>query len=368
MARFKTVTQDRVTWLERGRPDDPVGTAGPVSLFAGHVPNRVLIGYAAPSSGQFVPTWDEARAIINRPVYERRVFDGGIITSSGLNSMLAETDAAGVFPLVTFKEADWAGVAAGTYNSRLDIVRAKAISRRLSSGGNGKPFLFGLHHEPNGDGTPLSDWALMQIYCSNYFAGWVNDVYTAANDVTDIMCWFSIANGFKWGPRNPDEAFIAEVYPQLLVDTYRQNRSVLGNDFYDPVTGATTNPPIFTDSDDRTSEKVQAFVDWARASNSGALCCGEWSATTPEEHLAVWKVFRDNRDIFGVANCYNSIAGGSRWDWRLIPDSYPVTHGGALPDYPGGVEIGGTPQTEANLGAYRTIVDESILPQYTSPL
>ena len=63
----------------------------------------------------------------------------------------------------------------------------------------------------------------------------------------------------------------------------------------------------------------------------------------------------DNRDIWGYANYFNSLANSSA-DWRLIPDSFPITD----PSNP--LDQGGTPTTEARLNAFKAALAESANP------
>lgn len=339
-------------------PDPPVGR----KLFAGHVPNRVLVGMAA--SGSQRPTEDEALSILGGVIYERRIFTQSNPSTAALNNMLAECDSMNAYPVTSFKIGDWAGVAAGNFDSQLNLIRNIAIQRRTAGpGGTPMPFACGIHHEPDGDGV-LSEWADMQIYCSNYFAGIKNGQYTAANDVTDIMAWQAIANGHWWGPKNRDNTKINAGFPASLVTVFRQNKSLLLADFYDP------NPPgdnaanPYPANADRTSKKIQSFIDWARSNNCGAIGCGEFSTTTSDELQRSWKVMRDNRDIWVVSNYFNSFAN-SRWDWRLIPNGYPAYNG---TNSKGLTDIGGTTLTEAQLLAFRVMRNESVSAQYTSPI
>lgn len=345
--------------------------------FAGHIPNAVIVGMAATASGYPRPTFDEAVSIVAQPVYEQRVFTGSWITSSQLTTWGNNADADGVIPWMSFKPSSTNGfameadIANGLMDADLNIIRDFAISRRNAGKG---PFFITFHHEPSGDGGSLTNWCNMHIYCSNYFSGIKNGVYNAANDVSDIMAWSSIANGFWWKPNAQGKpAMIAEAYTQTLIDTFRINGSILAADFYDGIPSDVSNHPNSytfgaSQATHRAKAQVQAFIDWARAHNSGQVGCGEFSVADGDIY-GVWQVMRDNRDIWSVSNYYNSNTN-STWEWRALPDSYPnynVQQNVAarlLPDYPGGVEIGGTPVTEQKLNGFRTMLTESKLPQY----
>lgn len=319
------------------------------------------MGMAA-SQGQR-PDDTEALTIVGGVIYERRIFTGGNPSTSALNSMLAACDAMNAYPVTSFKIGDWAGVAAGNYDSQLNLIRGVAIQRRTAGpGGTPMPFACGIHHEPAGDGN-LSDWAAMQMYCSDYFAGIKNGVYTAANDVSDIMAWQAIGNGFWWGPKNYDDVSIKAAYPDALVAKFKQNRSLLMADFYDPQP-PNNDPYSYKATADRTSKKIASFISWARSKNCGAVGCGEFGTTTPEEMYNSWDVMRTNRDIWAISNYFNSF-NNSRWDWRLIPDSYPAYNG---TNSKGLTDVGGTPLTEAQLVAFRDIRNQSVSATWTAPL
>lgn len=302
--------------------------------FAGHVPGRVLLGFAA--SGSIRPLYDEALGITGT-VYERRSFSSGWITASKMNSMLDECDANNQYCVISFKVpgTDWAGVAAGNYDADLDIAKSVAQSRT-------KPFAFGVHHEPQGDGL-AEDWAAMQEYLVQYLS-----------PVNDKMAFTTIGNGFWWGPNfGKTDAYIATYYPQSLINKMNQYNGVIAADFYDAKPDASGN---YNANADRTSMKLQEFVTWARAKGVKSIGAGEFGTTTGTELTASWNVMHDNRDIFGYANYFNSLAN-SQWDWRLIPSDYPIYETGNP------LDEGGSATSQARLDAFKAAVIQSATPQ-----
>jgi len=291
-----------------------------------------------------------------------------------------------VFPLLSVKSADWAGVRDGKFDSTWVTIRDWAKTRR-SSGLNGtpQPFALTFNHEPDGDGN-LTIWGQAQNRMSNFFAGWTTlssgakGTRTAANDVTDILAWHCIPNGHWWGPRLRKQDRIDAAVPNILVKNFRENRAVISPDFYDPNPqnddAANPNrdlPPLsYATNADRTNKKIQSFIADIRGRPGGpcAIGCGEFSATEATEITAVWQVIRANRDIWGYASHFSSPMN-SRFPWRLIPDSYP---GGQHPDAfdDNGVlvlrDFGGTKGSELRLAAFRKMVDESISANFTSPV
>lgn len=377
-----------------------IGSTSTQPRFAGHIPFRVQMGMATPKSGVYLPKYDEALGIItqarptwdtygvltNNHVKERRIFSNGAWNLTEFREMADLCDSRNQLGVISFKPGptNFKRIADGLENAMLNLIRDEF---KLRESQNKPPHLFAFHHEPVSDqGVILSEWARMNNYCSNYFAGWGTDIagnkttYVAANDCRAKMTWCSIMNGNEWGPNNPGTVEIESAHPQYKIDTYRVNGSVLMADFYDGVPGGTAgNLNQYTANSNRTSEKIQAYITWHRDKNSGMLGAGEWSTTQAAEAYKVWEVLRANRDIFCIANYFNSGAN-SKWEWRLIPGNYPQNATPwALTQYsPGnGVEIGGSSglnwhpnapghSTEEQLKTYRRILHESILPEWTS--
>lgn len=367
-------------------PDPPPEPPASGSLFAGHIPGRLLWGMAASES--LKPTYNEALSIIGGQVYERRHFFS-TTTTDAMTSMLTKTDAAGQYAVLSGKvpNDNWTLVVNGGYDSTLNIMRDVAVARRNA----GKPaFAMGLHHEPDGDGpigdpkgadriANLSLWCKMQIYCSNYFAGWGTDVngnkttYNAANDVRDIMAWQSVANGNWWGLRFPKPDRIAAGYSAKLAQTYTENKSLALADFYDanPPNGDRDFPGGYATNADRASRQMLGYIRWARDMGSGfGIGCGEFSTTEETEQQRVFDLMMANRDIWAIANWFNNFAN-SRWEWRLIPDSYPsngyINTTKTSSQYPNGFpDQGGSQATERNLVKFRALRTLSVSAQYTS--
>ncbi|HXH04848.1 MAG TPA: CARDB domain-containing protein [Candidatus Nitrosotenuis sp.] len=309
-------------------------------LVAGHVPGRVLLGMAATEEKDKFPKYAEALQITG-PVYERRIFKPSWITASAMTGMLDECAAKGQYCVISFKvpNNDWAGVNAGKYDQGLEI--AKTVARNTS-----KPFAFGIHHEPTGDGV-AREWAAMQEYLVTYLS-----------PVNDKMAFTTIANGFLWGPnRDEPDSVLSSYYPDSLISKMNQYKGIMAADFYDtePLADGTYKARA-----DRTSMKIQGFVDWARRKGVKAIGAGEFGTTTGAELTNSWKVMKANSDFFVYANYFNSPAN-SRWDWRLLLDSYPVT----MPNDPN--DRGGTPESEARLRAFQAAVRESAGTTITAP-
>lgn len=310
------------------------GTASSTNIrYAGHVPGRVLLGMAASKSIR--PRYDEAQTIIGQ-TYERRLFEPEWVSANAINSMLNSCDSANQYCVISFKAPnnDWAAVAAGTYDDDLDDVMDVARSRA-------KPFAFGIHHEPQGDGA-AADWAAMQEHLVEYLA-----------PVNDKMAFTTIANGFWWGPNqgNGDE-YIATYYPQSLINKMNQYKGIIAADFYDAKPRANGT---FASNADRTSMKLQGFVDWARAKGVNNLGVGEFGTATGPELTASWNVINSNKDLMGYANYFNSLAN-SDFDWRLIPSNYPIY----APENE--LDQGGSAESQARLDAFKAALIESSTP------
>lgn len=336
-------------------------------LYAGHIPGRVIVGYAsnASTSGPR-PEWKEARSIIQArsqqvvgtagvAAYEWRIFTATQTRGNDiaeLRGLLARCDDVNVLPWISCKVVgnDWLGVANGNYPAIPAMWRQLAAERRASGKG---PFLATMHHEPRGDGD-IAHWALMQTYMSNQVV-----------EYNDIMAWSAIGNGWLWNQVVPPSNLAYDrtsTFPQVMLDTFRVNKHLIAVDSYDdghPVyTGQETTP---SGLGTRVSVKLTNWINDMRARNAGGLGIGEWSTMDGQEVARVWELFRSNRDILGVTNYYNSIQGGSKWDWRMIPADYP--------DYNGNeVDFGGTALTDARLTEYVKLLAASTTAANTGPL
>jgi hypothetical protein len=323
--------------------------------------NRVYVGMATPaSSANSNPGWTEAQTIIGQDIYEARRFSA--------NSAL---------PVISFKVPgnDWGGVPAGTYNADLLTLFNLAVARRTSGpGGTREPFFCSFHHEPAGDGD-LAVWATMQTYCTWYFAGrrggTASSTYNAAHDVSDIMGWAPCGNGFWWRSMTSPALATdrAAAWPPSLISALNANRGIMLNDFYDAdyanQTGALTNESLrVAGTGVRTHTRIENFITWARANGVNASGCGEFGVIDGPELTACWQVMRANRDIWVIANYFNSFANSDH-EWRLIPADYPAQN---ATNSSGLVDFGGDANSAARLAAFKTMLTESVSVTYTGPL
>lgn len=276
-----------------GEPPPPAGAA----KFAGHVPNRVLFGFAASEVTNTKLTYADAVALTGT-IYERRKFKASWVTESWLNTTLDEILGDNQYPWLSFKVTgnDWAGVAAGGYDSGLDTIIKVAGQR------TGDDFCVSVHHEPSGDGS-LSDWAAMQTYISNYLA----DVPNLAFAPIGNGWWFS---SVQWDPASFNAAF-----PQSLLGTLNANQHFLAVDTYDSASAA-----------DRAATKMGNFIDWCRERNVAACGFGEWGCETGDHVAVCWNLLADNCDIVGVANYFNSGENTTR-NYLLVPNPYTGSNG-----------------------------------------
>jgi len=367
------------------------------SLFAGHIPGRVLAGFSAPADSNVTyafPGWTEQRAILNRTVYMHRDFTpttnqnqwlSWVQTSHNWNYTRAQGP---MYPVLSFKCSSYTNMRTGSFDAALDAIRQWAKTRRTSgAGGTPQPFALTFDHEPIGNpGGTLQEWASAQVKCSNFFAGWTTNAttgdkvaYNAADDVSDIMAWCSIPNGWPWGPKGGNQSHVNNMCPPLLRQTFMDNRSVIAPDIYDPEPPnalPAENPNRYNvaynyaPNDNRVSKRMQAFIDWTDSVGyTGAIGCSEFSALEEDEFIRAWQVVRSVRDRWGWMSHFCS-QQNSNWEYRLIPANYP---GGQLPDrYSGSTLVyrdhGGGSRQAARLAAYQQIIDETISPEYTGPM
>lgn len=381
------VEQDEVTLNITG------STAYPIN-FAGHVPNRVLVGFASTVTGTPKPTYAEAMTHINTPtvapartIYERRRFESTWVSEAGFNSMVSEADAIGALPNISFKVpggsngTGWGQVRDGAHDSGLltlfNLLQAY-----------NKPVIVSFEHEPTGSGidnAQLLIWAQMHIRCARYFGGWRNGGYSSVkggtyNPAHDLslnnggkVSWGPIGNGFIYeylSTTHIQEGMRNAKWPQLHIDTLNEFKGIVQNDFYDTVyqnetlglTDRTYRVP--KTGGIRTSTRIRNFMTWARQRGIKAAGCGEFSAIDGAEITECWKVMRDNRDIWGLTNYYNSQIA-SRCDWTIRPSNYPAS---SYVGSKGLADLGGDAQSQGRLDAFKNMLDESISPTYTAPI
>jgi hypothetical protein len=379
----------------------PTGT----TLHAGHTPWKVMWGSAGLSSGNARPLWnsnpDGNGSIVSilgiNNIDTHRYFDSGWISASKLNGWLADADSLStanhtMLAWCSFKASSiqgngsWARVSAGLHDAELDLVKNIAIQRRNQGK---RPFMFAIEHEPeNNNGSTggvcntasrRAEWATMQAYLSDYFAS-----------VNDIMAFSTIANG-QWWKNSGVSSEANSYYPQSLINKLKNNKHLMAVDQYDAIPGGGIGTKTSGYTWDRAvngriENMVAQYISWCRSKGSGAIGWGEigttvstanhpasaqgpaGGATSPGPLTAAWNIIRENRDIVTVVNYFNSNAN-SRWDWRLIPSSYPKFGSSPrLTEYwpgdnfiPAGVsgtgsdEIGGNAQTQARMNEYLAI-------------
>jgi hypothetical protein len=223
----------------------------------------------------------------------------------------------------------------------------------------------------------------MQAYLSDYF-----------KDVNDIMAFSTIANGQWWKTTVGVEA--SQYYPDSLIAKMKANKHILAVDQYDAIPGGgidtKTSGYTWTRATNwKIEPSVKSYIDWCRSKGSGAIGWGEIGTTvsngthpasaqgpsggntSPPPLTTCWGYMRDNRDIVTIVNYFNSNAN-SRWDWRLIPSTYPqYANSPKLEEYwPGdnfvpdigsvkgsSDETGGNAASQARMNEYKAIALEA---------
>lgn len=330
------------------------------------------------------PQYSEAETFLSpthKGGYVVRTFSSSWYSDARFNTLVRAADnhlPYSQLPVISFKVPSnrWDLVIAGAYDADLTLWRNKVKARRLGNGGNGKPMLGAVHHEPDGNGPignpggadrveNLALWGVMQEYLVNFFTGWATGVYVPADDVSDIMGWATIANGHWWGTRFYFPDRIAAAYPQSLVNAMIRGRGVMMADFYDanPPNGDRFNPGGWKGIEDRCHIQIRGMINWARNSGEPMIGCGEFGCVNDYEFDNVWDVTYANRDIWAINLHFNNFLN-SRWDWRMIPDSYPAYNG---TNSKGLVDIGGTPVTASYIPKYNAMVALSADPANWTP-
>lgn len=311
-----------------------VGPATPPSVgrHAGHEPGRIRFGMSATELNGSNLQWDTALGLVGGQVYERRKFfrpwlgeSTGI--ASNLNNILNYCDAHDMFPILSYKvpSNNWAGLANGTYDAALTVIRNVAAARP-------KPFCFSFHHEPAKDGTAQA-WSAMQLHACNFFAS-----------VNNRLVYTPIGNGWWFGtPGGYTDAQIADYFPASLINAINTNRGAIAADLYDaPVTSQTN----------RTHHKVVRFAAWADRVGVNNLCVGEVGCHTGSELTASWNALKARKDKYSIVNYFNSGQNSSS-DWTLRPNGWPPD---PVADW---ADTGGTAESEARLNAFIAAVTES---------
>lgn len=332
-------------WVARGQTAPPPPPPPPPSSggnFAGHQPNRVLLGFCVQDSSTSILPYDQAKAYAGVP-YVRRSFGGGSwITAAKINQWLDECSAEGIYPWISFKvpstgnglEADWQKLLTGAYDADLDVVKERATARS-------EKWAITVHHEPmdtypltTSETSKLQTWSTMQRYLSDYLAPVNTKVALAA-----------IANGHAWGPKAYKADAINLFYPQSTIDKFKVNKHIIASDTYD--SGDPTQLAYWngTSGYDRTSLKMQGFVDWCRDKGVNACAIGEYGVHTAEDLRRCWNIAATNVDIYPLSVYFNS-AANARANWLLVPDSFDAV----------GTDRDGTPESEAKLNYWKQMI------------
>jgi hypothetical protein len=382
--------------------DVSVTPARSTVLAAGHIPGTLQVGLIVTNDGGPRPAATEQDKIVClnqagvrvRNFWTQRNYKPAPITLANIKALMDEGDNAPGGPqynIISFKYVGgpngplWKEIWQGQYDSDLDILATYAGNRRNATGVI-KEFCAGIHHEPGGNDNAqetLTDWGLMQEYCSNYFAGWRRPAttnssapytYNAAHDYSDIMAWNAIANGAWWTKNNPDLTSIHAVYPDHVVATFKRNRSIIAADFYEPtvwckddqhyddVGWAPARPP-----NGKVEDRLKTFFDdmRSRPGGCGALGIGEFNSVDCRHDVATsgfnagFQVCLDNVDICMYVGVFASHGGPIKWEWACEPASYPQISKVALTEYPPRVEVGGTWMTEERLKAMKLWLDKT---------
>ena len=241
------------------------------------------IGMSAPAS-EWATRLKEAG-----PVDARRLF-GQLGSPSGLLRTAKAEVAAGRLPVMSFKISnnDWAGVAAGRYDSQL---------RTLATGlnGLGGQVFATLHHEPEKDGT-AANWSKMLAHALPILKGGHTNVLVGP--IGNGWWWSGLAQGYT-------DAEIAQWLPQSVLSV----SDVIASDTYQ---GGSASKP-----GEGPGPKIVNMSKWAsRTAGVKALGLGEFNALNAASMTAAGKaILADPK--FSFACVWNSNAKG---EWVLTGD------------------------------------------------
>lgn len=346
-----------------------VGSQQRPAQAAGHVPGRIWLGVDV-NEQSVNNDWPHAMALIaghtwswsgdqarNLPagapqatVFSRRYFNGGNwATLTNVRGMLDDADQKGIkFPVLSFKVPgnNWAGMAAGNYDSGLAAIAQAALERKSAGG---YPFSVVFHHEPNGDGQAV-DWVAMNRraiwYLGGRRGGTATSPYVAANDVSgaaiDACSVHLIYNAFIFdGQAASGGTFAQWTNPALMADL-NANRGIWGWDAYDTF-----------NNQHRTSDRMQAMFDFGEANGANCYGIGEFGCYDATDLAACWALIKQYAAKVVYADYWNSGANSDA-DWRLVPNGYPA-------DPAFGITGVGNATTQARLNYYRnTMLPESL--------
>jgi hypothetical protein len=346
-----------------------VGVAQRTPQAAAHVPGRIWLGVDV-NEQSVNNDWPHAMALIaghtwnwsgdqarNLPatapqatVFSRRYFNGGgWATVTNVRGMLADADQKGIqFPVLSFKIPgnNWAGMAAGNYDSGLAAIAQVALER--ADAGH-FPFAVVFHHEPNGDGQGV-DWVAMNRraiwYLGGRRGGTATSTYVAANDVTgeaiNACSVHLIYNAFIFDGQAPSGGTFAQWTNPALMADLNENRGIWGWDAYDTFNNA-----------HRTSDRMQAMFDFGEAHGANCYGIGEWGCYDATDMAACWEIQKRNAAKLVYSDYWNSGANSDA-DWRIVPNGYPA-------DPAFGITGVGNATTQARLNFYRnTMLPESL--------
>jgi hypothetical protein len=297
--------------------------------FVGDRDDRLMLGMCVTDKSTSNLRWENAMNLLGAAggyVSVRRCFIPGWITKANVERWADWAETNGVYPVISFKvpNNNWAGVANGNYDADLDLLISVLKSRAQAGRA---PVCVAVHHEPAGDGD-LSVWARMQEYLSNYFA-----------PHNKVFCFTTISNGYDWGPHRGGKGEVEKQYPPSLIAALNRNGHILACDTYDSADPTKLSYSLY----DRTSLKMNGFIEWARAKGVKLIGLGEFGCHDAEDLQRCWNLIAQNSDIFAYAAYFNS-GQNSRADWRMIPDGYPPDP--AVTSY---VDQGGTAKSQAKL-------------------
>jgi hypothetical protein len=267
------------------RPAPAAAPVVAVSSSAATTPTTVRIGMSAPA-GEWSNRLSETGSLD-----ARRIFGDLSSPTSAINLATSEV-AAGRFPIVSFKvpSNDWAGVAAGKYDTQLRAVTTKLAALK-------GPSFVTLHHEPTGDGTP-ADYSAMLAHALPILGAPAN------------VSAGPIVNGFWWsnGSQGLTDAEIAQWLPTSVLRV----SEVVAADTYQ---GGTTAKP-----GENAGVKIANMSKWAARVGVAHLGIGEYNGLDgPSITAAGNAVLADPRFSFAAAfdSNVNNRAGVS---WQLTGD------------------------------------------------
>jgi hypothetical protein len=263
----------------------PVSAPAPRSTSVAATSTTVRIGMSAPAA-----EWS-ARLAETGGVDARRIF-GDLGSPANAIRLATSEVAAGRMPILSFKVPtnDWAGAAAGAYDTQLRDVTARLAALP------GQAFVT-LHHEPTGDGTPANYAAMLRHALpimgapANVDAG-------------------PIANGFWWS--NGNQGLTDAEISQWLPTSVLAVSEIVAADTYQ---GGTTLKP-----GENAGVKIANMSTWAARVGVARLGIGEYNGLNAAAISAAGNaVLADPR--FRFAAVFNSnVNNRADVSWQLTGD------------------------------------------------